>query len=761
GRRTEGTRFGWGWRLSACQELKASGKTDFPYEYIDGDGTSHYFYKDTDDGNKLKDENGLGYVITQESSSDTEAYRIIETKDKYQMIFAQDGFLRKEKDPNGNTITYTYARDTYGLHLSKITDPTGAEITLEYDKNHLVRMTDPAGRVTSYTYEAQSDELETYPKRIDTITYPDGKVTTFDYDTDAKTSAGAADRNKLISVRAADGYEINYEYVTDYTVQRVSRITEKNGDSIGQELKISYKNGNTTVFEECGLDGDVDAADDNRTCTYQFDNNGRPVCVINNDGTAESFGYYSEGAKNNKLSKSGSTQKTIVNHMRNIRIERALNHWTTCGGDTAAVERTEEKGYIGTCSAKIIKTGNAGESGIMQDHTLSPGTYTLSAYVCVEELGDGGVFHLTAKGVNADGTEEVLNTSSGITARTDNAVDNGWLRESVTFTVDDTHTGVNVYATIGNAVGIAYVTCFQLEEGTVANKFNLLENGSFEKMGDTQDIPSLYNWQETESGDGRVTGDFPFGNCAVHIKGAIGKRKGYYQSISLKADPNMVFSVSGWAKANAIPEQEFRIILGFWFTDGTYFFEDIPFNTNITDWQFVHQMVSPHKGKYKDKTLSTLVFYFFYGQNQNDAYFDGFQITCDDEESFVYDDKGNLVSAASAAEKSGFNFDGNDNLSKMTDATGESSEYAYDDKKNLIMAHNSEGVRCRFAYNEYGNPVYSTIQSNSRMGAVTPGRLYYIRERVSGKYLNAKSSGAASGTNCVLDSYSGSSAQKW
>ena len=99
----------------------------------------------------------------------------------------------------------------------------------------------------------------------------------------------------------------------------------------------------------------------------------------------------------------------------------------------------------------------------------------------------------------------------------------------------------------------------------------------------------------------------------------------------------MVFSVSGWAKANAIPEQEFRIILGFWFTDGTYFFEDIPFNTNITDWQFVHQMVSPHKGKYKDKPLSTLVFYFFYGQSQNDAYFDGFQITCDDEESFVYD----------------------------------------------------------------------------------------------------------------------------
>ncbi|MCI5699953.1 MAG: RICIN domain-containing protein, partial [Lachnospiraceae bacterium] len=753
-RRKEWNGIGNGWRLSACQTLKPSDKTDFPYVYMDGDGTEHYFYKDTSDGNKLKDENGLGYVITTESSGNTAEYRIIQREDKSQMIFAQDGYLRKEKDTNGNTITYSYATGSNGPYLTEITDPTGAVITLVHQGNRLVKIKDVLNRATFYNYDDK--------KNLTSITYPDGKVTTFTYDTAALDATGGSDPGKLLSVRASDGYEIDYSYITDHTVKRVGRITEKNGTSIGQELKISYKNGNTTIFEECGLDGELSQTGDNRTYTYQFDNNGRPVCVIDSEGNAESFSYFSAGAKNNKLSKTGSTIKTIVNHMRNLRIERELYHWTICGSDTATVERTAEKGYIGTCSARITKTGALGESGIMQDHVLNPGTYTFSAYVSVEAIGAGGAFHLFVKGIKADGTQVLLADSPGITSKTDPAVDGGWLRESVTFTTDDTYTGVNVYAAIGNTTGTAYVTCFQLEEGTIANRLNLLENGSFDRAGDYDAIPGLFGSQEVESGDGRTTANALFGTHSVHIKGTIGKRKGYTQSITLRTDEKTVFSVSGWAKANAVPNQEFAIIMGFWYSDGTYKFENIPFNRNITDWQFVHKAVSPNDDKENtNKTMTSMRIYIFYGQNQNDAYFDGLQITCDDGESFVYDDNGDLTSAASVAQKSGFSYDTNRNLSKMVDMAGNSFEYGYDDKKNLIMAQNSEGVRCRFQYDGNGNPQYATVQSNGRLGAVTPGRVYYIRERVSGKYLGAKENGTADGTNCVLNTYSGHGAQKW
>ena len=60
----EASRFGNGWRLNVMQTLEAvkSGSgvdpAQYPYVYTDGDGTKHYFYKDTKDGNKIKDEDG-------------------------------------------------------------------------------------------------------------------------------------------------------------------------------------------------------------------------------------------------------------------------------------------------------------------------------------------------------------------------------------------------------------------------------------------------------------------------------------------------------------------------------------------------------------------------------------------------------------------------------------------------------------------------------------------------------------------------------
>ncbi len=74
--------------------------------YIDEDGTKHYFYKDTNDGNKLKDEDGLGLTITVTSSSEHDRYRTMETKDKVKYIFGQDGFLRFIEDLDGNSVKW-------------------------------------------------------------------------------------------------------------------------------------------------------------------------------------------------------------------------------------------------------------------------------------------------------------------------------------------------------------------------------------------------------------------------------------------------------------------------------------------------------------------------------------------------------------------------------------------------------------------------------------------------------------------------------
>ena len=72
------SRLGYGWTLSCLQRVVSSGINDYPYKYTDEDGTAHYFYKDTTDGNKLKDEDGLGLVITATSGPDYDHYMTME-----------------------------------------------------------------------------------------------------------------------------------------------------------------------------------------------------------------------------------------------------------------------------------------------------------------------------------------------------------------------------------------------------------------------------------------------------------------------------------------------------------------------------------------------------------------------------------------------------------------------------------------------------------------------------------------------------------
>lgn len=56
-------------------------------------------------------------------------------------------------------------------------------------------------------------------------------------------------------VKAPDEYEMEYDFVSDCGTVRVSHIKEKKGQKTGQEIHITYKDGNMTVFEEPGLDG--------------------------------------------------------------------------------------------------------------------------------------------------------------------------------------------------------------------------------------------------------------------------------------------------------------------------------------------------------------------------------------------------------------------------------------------------------------------------------------------------------------------------
>ena len=174
----------------------------------------------------------------------------------------------------------------------------------------------------------------------------------------------------LLSVTNPDGYRVNYEYTNDFRVPRVSKVSETGQKNApGQELKISYENGNTTIFEEPGLDGQMEHPGDNKKTTWHFDNMGRPTDVLDADGFANNYSYYTSGMKNHKLSKDGSVQKTVYGLLRNPTFDPSHGDggWYTCrmsDGKRGAI--THADGYIGTKSAKLTKTELTSEEGICQ-----------------------------------------------------------------------------------------------------------------------------------------------------------------------------------------------------------------------------------------------------------------------------------------------------------------------------------------------------------------------------------------------------------
>ena len=145
----------------------------------------------------------------------------------------------------------------------------------------------------------------------------------------------------------------------------------------------------------------------------------------------------------------------------------------------------------------------------------------------------------------------------------------------------------------------------------------------------------------------------------------------------------------------------------------------------------------------------------------NQVLFKGVQLVRDDGESYQYDDNGNLINAVSAAEKESFSYDKKGSLTKMGSVDGTGFEYRYDTKNHLTQAANSEGVRYRFTYNDKGQPIRMTADGGKHLGAVIPGRVYYIREKVSGNYLDVKGGEANNAVTAQLYTFNGSAAQKW
>lgn len=720
---------GYGWKLNIQQTVKSSSNygltgdayNTYPYVYTDEDGTEHYFMKVVEDSaTKYYDEDGLGLELTKTSSS----YTITDSQDG-KMTFLSNGNLSTIKDANGNTITINY--DSTNTIIQSVTDGAGRNITVTSSENYLSKLTDQAGRATSYTI---SDT------KLMNITNPDATSIAYTYATD----------NVLTSAKDIDNYKLTFTYLSATKGRRISRINEygystSNSAVLGQSIGFNYSEYNETKITTSGVDNSYGTSDDIVT-EYQFDNYGRLVStnsVTNGKRFGASTATYTSGKANsnasnikqlNRVTKSATLGGNVNNLVLNHSMERSEKwQFIKTGTVTDSEGYSGSHSYIGNKALRLgaTETSSGGRLRYRQMFTntdVVPGkTYTLSAYIKTTgfstltsgKYGAGLVVYCYYE----DGTSTAF-YSDYISKTTDTSINNGWRRETVTFKVPTTVTQTSINMLLREATGNAYFDAVQLEEGEVANKYNLLENGSFENTD------SLYNYTTDNmiSSDGVVSGGIE-GNKGYKVTGDKDNYKWLIQEVAVSGNEEDTYIISGWAKANAAPayisdssssvNRRFKISVKVTYSDGTSKWRTaVEFNHDVVGWQYSSTIVDlSDDDSSTTKTPVKLGIYPRYEYQVNSCIFDNFSVVRDDVATYTYDSDGNMISVVdNATQQSSMNYS-NNNLISDTDAKGYAYTYTYDNKHNMIQAKSQRGVMYNYTYNSDGNPTKLIVQNMS------------------------------------------------
>ena len=677
--------FGRGWRSSFNQSISRYQSSDNCYVWIDEDGTSHYFVKDSET-NKYVCDSRLDLKLTIDSSSSDRRYKLANEYD-CASYFDSYGRLRyiENNQKVKSTITITYKNFmANSVLINTITDGAGRVYQFFYS-NALATNVVFYGTGSEVLEEIKFSYLNSNLSGIEGF---DEKSTTYTYN----------DKNLLESAVDIDGYHLDFEYnlVKTDMPSRVSKITEYDGTTKGGYNTFLYANNQTTITDILG-----------NSNILQFNDFGNVTSIQDSQGRAQFANYAKNKAddvgKGNQLTLSSKLQTTVSNLLYDSSFENDIL-WTGNNGATASIA---DSGYLGSKSMQINGTANGylQSSGI----TAKPGeTYTFSGFVKTTNT-DSKVKLGISDGTTANYSEELSATD--------------WTRLQVNYT-NDGETEKTIYATfIASENATAYLDCVQLERMPTASRYNLIQNGDFRNglngwtaTGTTADdeLVTVADKAATEQLDDTF---YAFlGNPEV--------QKNLSQTIPVSGTAGDSFVVAGWAKGDSIPlgtdNREFGVRITFNYDEELDLEEDEPdgtavaqFNADVdhtVNWQF-SATAAVAVADYSSVTVELV-----YDYNANTMYFDGIQLYKETfGASYAYDDDGNVISVIDLQKKNTeYEYDSDNNLTQIVEDDNVKMTYTYDDYHNVLTATTDEGLVYEFDYDDYGNNVKVSITSNGQ-----------------------------------------------
>lgn len=701
--------FGLGMQLNVHQIVQQSDLTEDDinlYEYIDEDGTIHYFIpkRENDEivANTFEDEDNLSLNLLISDDS-------CEIKDKY-----------------GNSKTFTKNGNVF--YLTKIRNLKNKEITISYDSSKVSSITDAAGKQITITYNDNSIFINS-PVNNTVLTLTNGKLTSIE-DNFGTVFITYNNNNIINLITDINSKKIGFEYydVIPYRVKKVIEYGTNN--NIGKTLNFNYGFEVTQINDNKGMCN-----------TYTFNEFGNTISISNlgigqniNDcfGTEMSYGSY--GQYVNKLLSKSEKVKSVNNLIWNSSFEKEYNIFND--DDNLQVSITEEFCLDGDRSLKFSGHGNAYASIPI----LDAGSYTFSFY----SKSNSGYSVSLVSGTNSSPVLDVKPSSDF---------------ERYELTIDDVEALSNVEIIIvltGGLINIVYWDNIQLEKGKVANYYNLIDNNnfSFSLAGWIYDNNNT-NYNESTPNDtitfksiGNRADEiitYEDGSKALKVICVPDESRFISRYINIKGSKGDILQFSFWYKNSGLAPQFRRpetrqnaIQFIFWpayeYDAGDNFYYT-KLNSNCNEWQYFSATIqAPYDyNKFRMAIMSDC--------SANEIYVTNFNLfKVNGIVGNSYDENGNIIATYDKNNNENtFKYDKNNELIKMTNPIGNSLNYEYDNEitDRILSGISPTGITNSIKYDDNNNPIFTRIENKTKLNLENGN--YYIRAKGTNKYLKIDS----------------------
>lgn len=671
-------------------------------KYLDEDGTIHYFYTKNEDEigykpNIYYDEDGLGLSISCDNNNcymtdkNFNVCKFVNHVTSGEPIY----YLEEIKDLEDHTIKIIYENNK----ISKIRDASNDEINITYMDNKITFNSPQFSTVVNLTNNL-----------IESITSL-GNTETLIYN-----------QNKLVEkIIRPNGLSFKFEYINQisYKVRKISEVSKLG--KVGNYLIFNYSLSDTKIVDNRG-----------HINTYIFNNYGNVVGVTNldedgnlNGACGKSYSFGDSADLKNKL----VADKSLIKYVDNLIDDSSFESGESLRFKSTHMDNTNiaSKSYSRSGEYSLeVEIPRGGESVYKEFKVEKGKKYTFSAYIkgmsySIEDESPLDLF------LYYDNSYEVTHIS-GLT--------DDFVRYSVSIdyninAIDDLKVVIRNMSAGPNGF---YIDDMQLEEGEVANYYNLVDNSGFKNGKEGWVISGENNGEYAEVVN--VSSNIKALKVHSEPQGVISVENVF----NISGKKGDTFNLSFWYKNGCLyPSGGEGLMPGTWATIFFHYDDSLEYgacvpsrylNMGSDNWQFFSENFVA------EANYTKIEIHINSFGGANDFYVTNFTLFKDLESySYDYDENGNLVASTSLNKKqSSYKYE-NNQLIEASDPQGLSFVYEYDNKvlDRIINTITPSGITNHIDYDQFGNPV-KVITKNRNVLSEIKNEVYFIRAKGTNKY---------------------------